>query len=1613
MQAQTNTPPFICSEPDFTGQSGDLYNSCNDILSGKRDILPIDDLAVSQMSFTGDDLSTNVVLLNTENNTISTQSFSQLAAGAPLNSGFNSLNFGRFVNQGVFDTQPTAKQGVVIGPNNNSSGNFCPKAGAGDMLVMNFFRLDGQLDCGALPTDLPFEAAENKAMVWSTVVADFNNDGLDDLFVNYLPDGGYTIFSFEDVDSADITSQMTAVSESKGLFMVDATAGDFDGDGRLEIAGVQNNDGKVQLVILELDFDAMGNISGFMNPVLIDSESINMDFDIESGKTIGITSGDFDTSTPFVEELVVAASLNTEGSLISATLSAFGLNLNGACTPSDTSGCIANLTQNNVNITQGFGIGRAPAPIRLKTKKVLTGPDMAVLGVNSPASLLDSDVSFYNISVLDFNTLDGNLDFSLISTETTINPSNGFTCLHDVAIGNFDPDGDNNPDLMVAALIADSEFAQCSNILSPGSGGNPRIGFYGVNGSELVQTSLFELKGFAATETLPVIDNVTGFMNLEAGDLQGRSLLLGNPTKVIVNNHIQPAVVIKSPPMHVTSLAPKAGENNNVNSQDSTVIGNIITAFPRLFNAEFGLNSALPQSFNQMNTTGYTLSTQEGTELDVSYGIPDDGQINLDFGSTVDQVHNNAVAQRYDQYSELVQGQTLVQRFDDAMLSVHNRLNIWSYPVIGPGGQECAQCGVTSACEGINGCPDGQAPLVVNISAPDMIVVSAGDTANLEWYQPPEVPGNVLTYPWTLAQLEQQFPGYFSLSSQTPEIELAGTSDVPIDVFWTVDNSAADSFQSFVQHSFLTPFSVSGTDGMFPGSGIEAEADFNYHQSNSFTTLFESATTASQTEGFTINNIAVENSTNVQYPFRYYVFGQSSVSGTVHDLVAGDNNFPVSGPLILGFEANPASTNGVFNAGPWWFDTYQSGNSDIALNLPAQWSLMTTEGDAENPRQFRFEKRGDISGLFYYMKSFFAVPATGNLDLCPSSVPGSAPFEFGPQQTTYVDGELMLLCLRVYNLSLSDFPADSVPKVRIYRREWSQDSGNFAQGSSSILIDEITLPLIPKAGADNFGGGSASDAPNWVYASTVFDTTGASLEGDKYWKFWAVTWIENSSGELVEELNDLGLQSIPSESASAHTDVMTESFSNNIGIYNQTFKIVKELSLENPFPEIPDPGPLPNPGPVPLTTRALGDPVFIQSLSSVPGNVVPGDRSVLTLVVNNFDAVPHDVVLFYYDADPELGGKLFDLEIIPQIPSEDTFTVINTFLPVSCGNHNIFVKMAADDGSSDIALANVSRDCAEISITNAFYTPELSQLTVNGTANGVLRGSEVQLFDGRNVIVPIAVIAEEDLGEFNGLSTFKFVLGDIPESLAPCLVKVVSGDVEDQSLVMGKEDCDPDLPPVDPRPTEQPNPTQSPMPTFDPGEPPFDPDDDNVEKVAGVFIVSPEGTMLEDTAQVLSDCPDELNGEFIDYPLEFFTFEVTNIDPGANVEVSLFLPDSVEPVNSYFKFGPTPDNPVPHCYEFNFDGTTGALFLANGEILISFVDGLRGDSDLTANGIITDPGGPVVIRDSTPPQIGVGDCSLARSSRPPSALLSMMIPLLAGLFAGARLFRNRKQNDSQ
>jgi hypothetical protein len=172
-----------------------------------------------------------------------------------------------------------------------------------------------------------------------------------------------------------------------------------------------------------------------------------------------------------------------------------------------------------------------------------------------------------------------------------------------------------------------------------------------------------------------------------------------------------------------------------------------------------------------------------------------------------------------------------------------------------------------------------------------------------------------------------------------------------------------------------------------------------------------------------------------------------------------------------------------------------------------------------------------------------------------------------------------------------------------------------------------------------------------------------------------------------------------------------------------------------------------------------------------------------------------------------------------------------------------------------------------------------------------------------------------------------------------------------------------------------------------------------------ITLVAPESAALVDVQFLLN--PPAAAPTNLQFPWGFLVFTVRNVPPGGAVTVTLLPPPS-NPLAAdarYYKFGPTPETPEDHLYEFTFDGTTGAEILAD-RIQLHLIDGAEGDHDLTANGRIKDPGALAVAAPPLPNVAGDGGngggCSILLSgqrahSRPGDALGNILLPVLAML----------------
>jgi hypothetical protein len=120
-------------------------------------------------------------------------------------------------------------------------------------------------------------------------------------------------------------------------------------------------------------------------------------------------------------------------------------------------------------------------------------------------------------------------------------------------------------------------------------------------------------------------------------------------------------------------------------------------------------------------------------------------------------------------------------------------------------------------------------------------------------------------------------------------------------------------------------------------------------------------------------------------------------------------------------------------------------------------------------------------------------------------------------------------------------------------------------------------------------------------------------------------------------------------------------------------------------------------------------------------------------------------------------------------------------------------------------------------------------------------------------------------------------------------------------------------------------------------------------------VVSSEGTRITDLSiddiPSSSETPSDL--DFI-YGLIGFTIE--DVGAGKSAIVTLHFPEDAAP-STYYKYGPTPDQPKDHWYEFMFNGETGAEIDGN-VVTLHFIDGKRGDDVYTLDSKIIDIGGP-------------------------------------------------------
>ncbi len=1022
------------------------------------------------------------------------------------------------------------------------------------------------------------------------VMADFTGDGFADLLNAEKTIGGGTVLRV--VTAKDVNPPRAGPfalrfgPEARLDPVYRMTVGDFNGDGRPEVAGLIDDNGAYSLGIYTVNPTTLTITRAASYPL--------------NGEPLRVAAGRFGTLN--YDQLAILGRSPTGGCCV---VQAYDF-AKGSLQP------IPKGSTNQVSTNSRFFSG-----------SFIPGAYQQVLSL---AVVKQGSADKVNVGLLTFSR-DGNLTPTLVGGLSTLTLN--VACVHDMAVGNFnrqikiDDKQQYDPRLNFAVAGTDCKSTAKVQVFTVDSIVDPK------EGAKVTYTSPQTLSfspGPVPSDTV---------FRIAAGDLQGRSIPVGPPEKLTITSHFQPDTILGVPPMHVDWIPP-AGE------EEPRILN--VSVFPDTFNTRYDFAQTTGTQASRQSTTSYTSAYKAFTELKKSWGIPILGSVTTTLKAAAQNKHENTVANTYNTNKGQSFSLTARTVFDDLVAATESRLNIYTYPVLG-------QCVDQPGAQPLDHCPAGKAPLHIQFSSPDNVYyLSLVRGQALEWYQPVHEPGQIFSYPGSLAQLQADQPQQPTENGGTESsLQLLSPGNIlwdsqstqQVSITWTQGAGRNVSSSTVNTNSFDSSLTFAGES---KASGFAGTAGFEYNTSKATSTLNESVDTYSESAGVLLSrgiSGGPSTSTNYLYQGQAFIFGQKSPLGTIHNNIPQNTDVKAQGFLSVGYAANPLSTAPI-RSGNFWRNAYEE--PDVALNHPQRWLQngqhvqfncpigFTSSFDRPcTPRAQAPTPANVAVALFYQMKGLFVTPGTTT---------------DGPTTARATQGDTVTLRTRVYNYSLANMPADAQVRVQFYAQPWNATRGRFFSqpGNSdafapAVFIGEAELDPIPA-----FCGGAPpnpqedpctkSDAPrNWVFAQTRWDTSTVAANTD--WVFWVVVWMERN-GQKVAEIQDHGLTAIPDSPLHSLADVPIETYSNNLGFYNQVFHV----------------------GP---RAGALQTPARSRHLKSRWENLPKGGAlrvdQLLTLRASHH-AMGTDldnVMVLFYDGDPEQEGQLFDMEFNPHIEAKRNF----------------------------------------------------------------------------------------------------------------------------------------------------------------------------------------------------------------------------------------------------------------------------------------------------------------------------------------------------------------------
>ena len=796
---------------------------------------------------------------------------------------------------------------------------------------------------------------------------------------------------------------------------------------------------------------------------------------------------------------------------------------------------------------------------------------------------------------------------------------------------------------------------------------------------------------------------------LAPSDLQGRSLRLGAPTIVRIPAQTQPDLVLAIPPMHIDYIAPNdltLATNNKASGgcTDATtpcvVNLSVVPSEPpsqgQGFASSFNFTSSANSSSKRSSTTSWGLSTK--TTIGASFSFND----GLENGSqsiknTTKVGHDGTVKKTYGTYAGTTQSLSATTGLSDYLYFTQKAMNVYYYPVLGCDSAGASECWV-----------DGQkVPMYVQFSVPDQVRYSDIDGLKQDWYQPVHEPGNVFSYPWSLAQLQTQYSEQVDPLTGPATCMATGTSSSSYSTQWSSGHSQDSSSGSTTTFSNELSMSTSSGAGIKGVDSVNFSFGFDVAGSTSVNTLNESSTSMSTSKAISVNIPQFGYAAKCcDYAFGGYVFGLKNTQNPASEVACTadqtpdkdgcvavndpDNGKPIdiagTGPMFVGFLADPISTVNANNtelhcsgSDIWWQKVYTQ--PDVALNHPGRWNW----NKAQQLATFVEAKSTTIveDNYFYLMKGFF-IANKGNTS--------------GPTLTEASPSDPLTLTARVYNYSLVSTTAPV--HVRFYGQlyctsssstETSCKNGSTTCNTPGLCGDSFQIGsdyIIPSIA----GFKAEGTEPNWTTANVDFIPANfdATKNGNAYMVFWVVVWMEDANGKLAAEMPGHGLTSIPAPNLTQIKQVPFQPYSNNVGLYgvHQRFYIC------------------PTSGCVPQNTglgATQSSPALKSIMLSINPQLLLEQRAKLSATLQAAGPVG-SVNIAYYDGNPAAHGTLLDVQKIQHMDAGATYAHRTFFTPETCGAHTLYASAWVADSPEIQASTATSVTIDSVSFVQALIS---------------------------------------------------------------------------------------------------------------------------------------------------------------------------------------------------------------------------------------------------------------------------------------------------------------------